>query len=375
MEIEKRLAIDVNDLDPDEMANFTGDGIYKFTDGSVYKGQWEEGQKHGFGELRYNDEKVFCGRFKANKPWEGQLMQKDSEGLRIDWYIDGEHIGHRQFLNAELSKKEFLSIEKIREVMNLLKDNISKLLEDSRDKRQFSKVKSKKLSWNFTFQIGNLRWKIVGAAFLAGGVYLAKDYSGNARDSYLDNFVESIESTFWSLNDYVADIIYDPVEVPSSVSSKSYFDNEYQDNLDSIDLGEIKDITSDIVDATSLENTSKEKLSDLIKRGEEVLTKARASRDPVLNEYADTLEAMIKGAKKKLEKAPEATSVEKINSLSSDIVKEFKVSAPDKDKIKALIESAEEEIKKARDSGDAEVNTYANTLELVVKGAKKKLNQ
>ena len=42
-----------------------------YTNGSVYDGQWKEGEKHGKGKMEYDDGDIYDGEWKeGEKTWE-----------------------------------------------------------------------------------------------------------------------------------------------------------------------------------------------------------------------------------------------------------------------------------------------------------------
>jgi hypothetical protein len=56
-----------------------GSGAYKFTDGTVYNGEWKDGKRNGSGDCKYSDGDSYTGQWKDNKK-NGQGTFKDSDG-------------------------------------------------------------------------------------------------------------------------------------------------------------------------------------------------------------------------------------------------------------------------------------------------------
>lgn len=69
-----------------------GEGVFT-DDTGRYEGNFQGGYKNGYGELFYNDGKIFRGNFEMNSPVKGELTLDD--GTRIDgnWRSDSKFSG------------------------------------------------------------------------------------------------------------------------------------------------------------------------------------------------------------------------------------------------------------------------------------------
>ena len=88
-------------LDP----NVFGYGIYKFSDGRIYLGQWMENSMHGFGEFLWEDGKKYVGYYVEDKK-EGFGMYMWNSPLRIyvGFWSNGKQHGVGKYIAQNYSK-------------------------------------------------------------------------------------------------------------------------------------------------------------------------------------------------------------------------------------------------------------------------------
>jgi hypothetical protein len=69
-----------------------GEGVFT-DDVGKYEGSFQGGYKNGYGQLYYNDGKIFRGYFDMNSPVKGELTLEDGTRLDGDWRSDSKFSG------------------------------------------------------------------------------------------------------------------------------------------------------------------------------------------------------------------------------------------------------------------------------------------
>lgn len=87
-----------------------GNGVYKYTSGNIYSGNWEKGVMSGFGKMTYADGSVYEGH------WKNNLM--DGDGV----YVDADQITWTGiFVEGQYDSK----IQKKLQAEKVIKDKIA----------------------------------------------------------------------------------------------------------------------------------------------------------------------------------------------------------------------------------------------------------
>ena len=66
---------------------YNGQGIMTFPDGNKYVGEFKDGKRHGQGTFTFSDGRKYLGEWREKKPWNGTLVDKD--GKIIEKYVYG----------------------------------------------------------------------------------------------------------------------------------------------------------------------------------------------------------------------------------------------------------------------------------------------
>ena len=69
-----------------------GNGIYKWPDGNIYKGEYKNNIREGEGEFIWKDGRKFKGKFKNGRPNGQGFLTIDGIVLDAE-FIDGKYIG------------------------------------------------------------------------------------------------------------------------------------------------------------------------------------------------------------------------------------------------------------------------------------------
>ena len=88
----------------EERFMFEGKGIMRWTDGSIYKGEWKKGKMHGLGEYKWSPDHFYKGYYKEGKKHgAGKFYTSPSKFLKGDWEKGDKH---GLFLVVEVSGGE-----------------------------------------------------------------------------------------------------------------------------------------------------------------------------------------------------------------------------------------------------------------------------
>lgn len=76
----------------DEIRKRHGFGSYKWEDGSLYHGNWNDDKMSGYGKLQYSNGDIYEGNFEDNKAEDyGELHQKQGSVYKGMWKNDLKH--------------------------------------------------------------------------------------------------------------------------------------------------------------------------------------------------------------------------------------------------------------------------------------------
>ena len=85
------MSIDKNKIFFLREENGDGQGIFTYSDGNKYEGEWKDGKKHGLGTLTFfNNVRKWIGEFREDKPWyvldyeDGEIVGKWMNGVQKD---------------------------------------------------------------------------------------------------------------------------------------------------------------------------------------------------------------------------------------------------------------------------------------------------
>lgn len=167
--MEKIIPTIVDELGPDEISNFTGDGTYTFKDGSKYTGQWKNGVREGLGKIVYKDGKVFFGRFESNQRLEGQLIEKRNDGLLVKYIVLRTEVEERFIPNEEKTSENMLT-----NLRDEFRSAILSLVQATKDfdLKEFIKAVRTDIDREFP------RVKVVTKTFPDGSIYNGEELRG-----------------------------------------------------------------------------------------------------------------------------------------------------------------------------------------------------
>mmetsp|Transcript_103071 Transcript_103071/g.188774 ORF Transcript_103071/g.188774 Transcript_103071/m.188774 type:complete len:746 (-) Transcript_103071:58-2295(-) len=73
-----------------EDGEMSGEGTYRYVDGSTYTGQWRCGRQNGLGRLTYQDGSLYCGQFQDNS-FHGRGLFTESGGCTYSGAFEHNH--------------------------------------------------------------------------------------------------------------------------------------------------------------------------------------------------------------------------------------------------------------------------------------------
>ncbi|XP_069671726.1 MORN repeat-containing protein 3-like isoform X2 [Periplaneta americana] len=93
--------LEINTLESGKQTKNMGHGIYSYSDGSWYQGEWKNGERHGIGLCVLPDGSFYYGQWENDK-YHGLGLYVKANGNRYEgeWHCGNKH-GHGKFYHLK----------------------------------------------------------------------------------------------------------------------------------------------------------------------------------------------------------------------------------------------------------------------------------